>query len=310
MLPMPKKIHLSKGNTVTTFLTRTLALGALTTVFLTACSAEPETTIQPQTRASYSDGTQGIVQEVKSGNTVSVKLGEQVKDVRMLNVVAPTKSNVEISGDCLINESTRFLAEKLPRGTEVTLNFDPTQTGSSGFVDAAVYVGEDFINKDVLAAGLATTTYATEKDKFYPQLSAAQQQAAKDGLGLYSPDTECSIAHQLQEHLEAVKAAANNPKEEERTAQYKRSSDFYNRLIQDSKSAITWTGSIVTLDATKAKLEELKSALGKNYYNEKGQTEAEALASASTNARPEGSENSTSVPTPTEEETSTEEATG
>lgn len=275
-------------------LTRSVAVGALAAVLLTGCSSEPETKVQPKPRVTYSDGTLGTVQEVKSGNTVAVKLGDQVRDVRMLNVVAPTKNNVETSGDCLVDESTKFLTDKLPAGTEVTLNFDPSQTGTSGFVDAAIYVGDDFINKDVVAAGMAATTYSTAKDKFYADISAAQQQAAKDGVGLYSPATECSIAHEIQAHIDAVNASNESPNKEEQAAQYKRSSDFYNKLKKDGESAVTWTGSIVTLDATTTKLEELKTALGKNYYNEEGKTEAEAAASASADAARPGSEGAAS----------------
>lgn len=277
-------------------LTRSVALGALATVLLTGCSSsESDTTIQPKTRATYTDGTIGTVQEVKTGNTISVKLGDQVKDVRMLNVVAPTKNNVETSGDCLVDESTKFLVEKLPAGTEVTLNFDPTQTGTSGYIDAAVYVGDDFINKDVVAAGMAATTYSTANDKFYAEISGAQQQAANDKVGLYSPDTECSIAHQIQQQIDAVHAADSNPNADEKKAEYQKISQFYNRLKKDGESAVTWTGSIMTLDATKAKMEELQTALGANYYNEDGQTEAEAQASASATGRPDGA---TSAPAP------------
>lgn len=269
--------------------TRSLAVGALATLLLSGCSSEPEQpTIQPKVRATYTDGTVGTVKEVKSGNTVSVQLGEQVKDVRLLNVVAPSKNNVEHSGNCLIEESQQFLAEKLPEGTEVTLNFDPSQAGTSGYVDAAVYAGETFINREVVAAGMASTTFATPNDKFYPEVSAAQQEAARGMAGLYSPDVECTIAHEIQVNIDEARAAGEIPEEDRRTAKYKEISAFYNQLQKASESAVTWTGSIVTLDATREKLEELHEVLGDNYYNEDGKSQAEVEADASASARPDG----------------------
>lgn len=269
------------------FFTRCAVVGAVAALLLTGCSANSQPSVQltPKTRATYFDGTVATVQEVKSGNTITVKIGDRTEDVRLLNVVAPSKNNNELSGNCLIEESKAALAEKLPAGTEVTLNFDPTQTGTSGFVDAAVYAGDRFINREIAATGLVATTFASQQDKFYLEISEAQQQAARDGLGLYSVDTDCSIPHAIQEQINLVNAAGGL-EEGERSMTYRKASTFYNELIDQSASAVTWPGSIVTLESVNARLQELQTALGDNYYNKSGKSVAEIAQEEAAMGRP------------------------
>lgn len=265
---------------------RPLVIVGLASLALVGCTAQPESTVAPNTRVSYDDGTIAAVKEVKNGNTVSVTIGDATKEVRLLNVVAPSANNNQDSGTCLLAESTEYLAQKLPAGTEVTLNFDPAQVGSSGYVDAAVYVGEDFINKDIVAAGLASTTYQSQNDKFYPEISAAQQDAAREGLGLYSKGTDCTIAHTIQAEIDAVKAAGSLGENEQKVV-YQQASIVYNTYTTDKNKPAEWVGSIVSLEAIENQLDDLKTELGKNYYNEKGLTEAD-LATASPTSRPGG----------------------
>ncbi|MFW0155943.1 thermonuclease family protein [Rothia sp. P6271] len=269
-------------------ITRTFVLSGVALLALSGCSsAAPEAEPSPSSsKVSYADGVHAKVLSVETANTISVDIDGQTKEVRLLNVVAPTEHNNEFSGSCLIPESTDFLRQKLPEGTEVTLDFDNSRVGSSGYLEAAVYVGDDLINADVVREGFATTTFLSERDEHYAPVSEAQQEAAREGHGIYSKDVECALPHAIQLHIDRVHQANESDDEDARISSYKAASRFYNTLMSTAKSPNTWIGSIVTLDAVKDQLKELKNALGKNYYDLQGKTEQEKQSEANEPVRP------------------------
>lgn len=265
-----------------------VALG-VSAVALTGCSSAQESSapVSSQAKSHYQDGQKATVKSVDTGNTVTVEIDGKSEQVRLLNVVAPSENNNVLSGSCLVQESKDFLASKLPAGQEVTLNFDDAQVGTSGFLDAAVLVGEDLVNAEVTGAGMAATTFATQKDEFYPQVSEAQQQAAKEGKGIYSTDTECTVPHALKDAIDQVKSAGDKSNEDERKVVYQKASALYNSLDESESAPASYLGSIVTLDAVQKQMEDLRTALGDNYYDETGLSQAEKQsASASATARP------------------------
>lgn len=276
---------------VTTLSVATLALAGCSS---SGGSSAESAVASQQGKTAYSDGQKATIKSVDSGNTVTVDIDGAQKQVRLINVVAPSKNNNEPSGTCLLDESQKFLAEKLPEGKEITLNFDPSQPGTSGFLEAAVYAGEDFINQEVVAAGFAATSFTTQKDKFYPDISKAQQSAAKDGEGLYSAETDCSIPHEIKSQIDAVNQAKNEPENDDEAKAkhrqvYQNASSYYNELTKDQEAPASYVGSIVTLDAIKTQLADLQKALGDNYFDEHGESVADkASASATATARPGG----------------------
>ncbi|MFW0110079.1 thermonuclease family protein [Rothia sp. P13129] len=269
-------------------ITRTFVLSGVALLALSGCSsATPQPEPSPSSsKISYADGLHAKVLSVETANTITVDVDGRTKEVRLLNVVAPTEHNNEFSGSCLVPESTEFLKQKLPEGTEVTLDFDDSRVGSSGYLEAAVYVGDDLINADVVREGFATTTFLSQRDEHYAPVSEAQQEAAREGRGIYSKDVECSLPHAIQLHLDRVHRADDSQNEEERVGLYKSASNFYNTLMSEAKSPDTWVGSIVTLDAVKDQLKELKNALGKNYYDVQGKSEREKQSEANEPIRP------------------------
>lgn len=280
-------------------LLRCITVLSVATLALAGCSSSSDSSgesavASQQGKSSYSDGQKATVKSVDSGNTVTVDIDGAQKQVRLINVVAPSKNNNVPSGTCLLDESHKFLAEKLPEGKEIRLNFDPSQPGTSGFLEAAVYAGEDFINQEVVEAGLAATSFTTQKDKFYSDVSKAQQSAAKDGVGLYSAETDCSIPHEIKQQLDTVNKAKKEPESNDEARDkhrliYQKASSYYNELVKNQEAPASYVGSIVTLDAIKDQLEELRTALGDNYFDEHGESAADkASASATATARPGG----------------------
>lgn len=231
------------------------------------------------TRASITleDGLKGSVVKVESANTFIADFGGVRKSVRLVNTAAPSHNGVGISQTCLVEESRAVLAEKLPEGTEVTLNFDDNARGSTGYVEAAVYAGDTFINWEMARAGMVATTFATAEDEFYLDISNGQQDAANEGVGLYSKDVECTIPAAVEAQRKAVEDARSwdvpeedTQRQAEREDVYRKASELYNQLNQAQGAPAQWVGSIVTLDAVSKQLEELRSLLGDDLYGTDG----------------------------------------
>lgn len=274
---------------------RLAPLVAVTVLALSACGSSTEAAPEANPAITYTDGMTATVVSVESANTFTASIDGVEKEIRLINTAAPSSNGVALSSTCLVDESKALLAEKLPEGSQVTLNFDESQRGATGYVEAAVYAGDAFINRDMARAGMVTTTFTTNADEFYGEISQAQQDAANEGIGLYSRDIECTIPARIQAQKTVVEDAKNwevdtsaeapieqKQRENERQAIYRDVSAVYKDLEEQTKAPAQWVGSIVTLDAVKAQLSELRSLLGDDFYpsngtsvNQQKKTEAE-----------------------------------
>ena len=262
----------------------TASFASAALLVLSACGSSQQAGGEQSSAAlTLTDGMTAKVVSVESANTFTADFSGLKKQVRLINTAAPSVNGVAFSSNCLVDESKALLSEKLPVGTEVTLNFDESQRGNTGFVEAAVYVGESFINRDMARAGLVATTYATASDEFYPEISQAQQEAADEGIALYSMDVDCTIpaaiAKQKAQVEDArsweVNTADDAPAEEkqkvaDREAIYQQDSTLYQDLSDQTKAPSQWVGSIVTLSAVDRQLVELQELLGDDLYPREG----------------------------------------
>lgn len=276
---------------------RVAPLLALALVSLTACgSDDTAASTESAPTITYTDGMTATVVSVESANTFTASFDGVEKQVRLINTSSPTDNGVALSANCLVEESKSLLAEKLPEGSQVTLNFDESQRGATGYVEAAVYAGDAFINRDMARAGMVATTFTSNADEFYGEISQAQQDAANEGLGLYSKDTECTIPAEIQAQRAKVEdarswevntsadaSAEDHKRASERETIYQEASALYRELEGQKAAPAQWVGSIVTLGAVENQLTDFKDLLGDDFYPENGtsvnqQKKAEAEA--------------------------------
>lgn len=245
---------------------------------LSACggSAGDEVAESPA-RLKFEDGMTAKVVSVESANTFIADFDGVRKSVRLVNTAAPSENGVARSQTCLAEEAQALLVEKLPEGTEVTLQFDENARGGTGYVEAAVFVGESFINWDMARAGMVATTFATAQDEFYVDVSNGQQDAANEGVGLYSKDVECSIPAAIEGQRAAVEdvkgwevADDDADRLAERERVFREASELYNELSAAQAKPSQWVGSIVTLDAVSGQLDNLRGTLGDDLYSTDG----------------------------------------
>lgn len=258
---------------------RLAPLAAVTLLALTACGSggTEGATASAAPSLVLEDGMGATVVSVESANTFTAEIDGATRSVRLINTSAPSTNGIALSHNCLVEESTALLAEKLPEGSQVTLNFDETQRGGTGYIEAAVYSGDALINADMARAGMVATTFTSANDKFYAEISQAQQDAASEEVGLYAKGTDCTIPANIEGQRAAVEDARSwevadddTARANEREKVYQDASQLYNTLEGEASAPGSWVGSIVTLEAVDQQLDDLKNLLGDDYYPEKG----------------------------------------
>lgn len=136
------------------------------------------------------------VVRVVDGETVEVREGDRVAQIKLVNVDAPA------ADECLHEESRRRLRELLPEGTAVTVaregQFAALSTQDGRLVNAAL-----------IADGLAVPT--VNGTRFLDQAKAANHAAAQRKSGLHSPEVPCTLPGQVKAITEAAAVVEAQP---------------------------------------------------------------------------------------------------
>lgn len=147
-------------------------------------------TPQSERPATGSTAT-ATVQHVVDGDTVYVLLDGKRTKVRLLNVSAPEVAHEQKPAECFGDEATEFLAQKLPKGSKVELDFDIERFDKYGRTLAGITYQDELINESMVATGHATAMRVKPNVKHYEQLKAAQRSAQQAKLGLFDPTNSC-----------------------------------------------------------------------------------------------------------------------
>jgi len=148
--------------------------------------------------AGSPDEGSATVTAVVDGDTIDVELGGEEQRVRLLNVDTP-----EVD-ECLHEQATAFLAERIPPGTEVDLELDEEHHDKYDRLLAGVFEGEQLVNAEIARQGLGVAMLIEPNDRFYDDVLSAQEEAEADGLGLFSPDVACTLPAQVGAYAEQV----------------------------------------------------------------------------------------------------------
>lgn len=146
----------------------------------------------------------GEVVRVIDGDTLVALIDGEETTVRLLNVDTPETKHPDEEVQCLGPESTAFLTERLPVGTEIDLEYDEERVDRYDRTLAAVYESESLINAEIAAAGLGVPVYFAPNDRFLAEVEEASLDAQKNKVGLFSADVECTLPSQLQAQSAAV----------------------------------------------------------------------------------------------------------
>jgi micrococcal nuclease len=131
------------------------------------------------------------VSRVIDGDTIEVELddgiggGPTLEDVRYIGIDTPESVKPGTPVQCFGKEASEFNQE-LVEGRRVLLRFDRELRDRFGRLLAYVYVGETFVNAELLRRGYARTLEIEPNTSNAGQFASLEADAGEAGLGLWS----------------------------------------------------------------------------------------------------------------------------
>jgi micrococcal nuclease len=124
------------------------------------------------------------VTRVVDGDTIEVELGGRQEDVRYIGVDTPETVKPDTPVQCFGPEASARNHE-LVEGRTVRLVFDAERRDVYGRLLAYVYVGDDFINGELVSGGYARTLEIEPNTSRAPLLARLAEAAGAAGRGLW-----------------------------------------------------------------------------------------------------------------------------
>lgn len=138
-------------------------------------------------------GSDTTVERVLDGDTVDVSTWSGTKRVRLLNIDTPELGHFGEPEECLAQEAKDRLEELLPAGTKVTLEYDVDRHDRYGRELAGVFVGDDFVNEQIVSEGFAHAVVFEPNRKFYDRILAAEAVPRADRKGVFGVEPGCLV---------------------------------------------------------------------------------------------------------------------
>ena len=98
------------------------------------------------------------------------------------------------------------MRQRLPEGTSVRLRFDKDRHDRYNRELAGVYAHGMLINAEIARAGLGVAVIYEANRRFYAAVLAAQEEAERLQVGLYSEDVTCTLPAQVSQAAEEAEA--------------------------------------------------------------------------------------------------------
>jgi micrococcal nuclease len=133
---------------------------------------------EPRSASAY-------VSRVVDGDTVEVQLDGETEDVRYIGVDTPETVKPGAPVECFGPQASAF-NHRLVERRRVRLVFGVERRDDYGRLLAYVYLGERFVNAELVRRGLAQTLTIPPNDRFAARLKRLEIAAARAGRGLWS----------------------------------------------------------------------------------------------------------------------------
>ena len=124
------------------------------------------------------------VTDVVDGDTIEVELDGAIEDVRYIGVDTPESVAPGQPVECFGKRAARFNAALVGSET-VRLAFDAERRDRYGRLLAYVYVGERFVNAELVRRGFARTLTIAPNDRFATRFDRLAREAGNAGRGLW-----------------------------------------------------------------------------------------------------------------------------
>lgn len=125
-----------------------------------------------------------VVTRVVDGDTVEVRLDGRTEDVRYIGVDTPETVKPGAPVDCFGPQASTF-NHQLVEGRRVRLVFGVEERDVYDRLLAYVYLGDRFVNAELVRRGLARTLTIPPNDRFAGRLKRLEIAASRAGRGLW-----------------------------------------------------------------------------------------------------------------------------
>ena len=144
--------------------------------------------LDEQKDGDSASGPQNVVvpvTRVVDGDTVEVRLDGETEDLRYIGVDTPESVKPDTPVECYALAASHF-NERLVEGERVRLVFDEERRDVYGRLLAYVYLGDRFVNAELVRRGYATTLTIAPNDRFAGRFERLERRAGAAGRGLWS----------------------------------------------------------------------------------------------------------------------------
>lgn len=149
-------------------------------------NGEPDPATEDGAAAVPPEGVERAeVARVVDGDTIEVDLGGRTEDVRYIGVDTPETVKPDAPVECFGPEASEANHE-LVEGETVRLRFDRELRDVYGRLLAYVYVGDSFVNGELVSGGFARTLEIEPNTSEAGLLGRLESEAAAAGRGLWS----------------------------------------------------------------------------------------------------------------------------
>ena len=125
------------------------------------------------------------VTRVVDGDTVEAQVGGSEEDVRYIGVDTPESVKPDAPVECYGPQASHF-NERLVEGETVRLEYDAEERDVYGRLLAYVYLGDTFVNAELVERGYATTLTIPPNTRFADLFARLEREASDAGRGLWS----------------------------------------------------------------------------------------------------------------------------
>lgn len=156
-----------------------LALLLVPAMLAWACASEAL-----QDGRSAGDRVTARVLRVVDGDTAHVDLDGEDVTVRLIGIDTPESVQLGTPVECFARRASDYARSRLD-DRSVDLEFDVERRDRYGRTLAYVWIGEELLNRTLVAEGYATVTTYPPNVKYVDEFTAAQREAREAGLGVW-----------------------------------------------------------------------------------------------------------------------------
>jgi len=140
-------------------------------------------------------GESATVERIIDGDTLDASIKRETVRIRLLNIDTPEIGRDGNPSECFAEEAKQRLAELVPPGTKVHLEYDQERLDKYGRTLAGVFRDDQFVNEQLAREGLGRAMLVEPNSRFYQRILDAESEPRDAGHGIFGATPGCFAAN-------------------------------------------------------------------------------------------------------------------